>query len=292
MTIVSKTLVFLSASIASLSLFAPTAQAGRGSSPAAIESAIRSGSVDAIQSELERAEVLVCSACSKLVLPLIDHDDAKVRQVAAWWLVRRGARSALFVEMAERLGQPDSKLARNAADVLGEMRMLKAIPSLGAALNNPAFDGEARASMARALGQIGHMGGLTALRQAMTTDRGEVRAAAAAALRDLRGYTDPSPAASLLNDGDAEVRLEAIDSIAYTRSQAMQSVSGNAIAQSLVNLAASDPDERVRKKAIWALGEIGAPFHIAGPALQQAAAADESPFVRSLADAALGRLTR
>jgi HEAT repeat protein len=235
---------------------------------------------------------LVCSACSKLVLPLVDHDDARVRQVAAWWLVRRGARSALFVEMAERLGRPDSKLARNAADVLGEMRMLKAIPSLGAALNNPAYDGEARASMARALGQIGHMGAIAALTQAMAADKGEVRAAAAAALRDLRGYSDPSPAAALLNDRDVEVRLEAIDSIAYTRSQAMRADSGNAIAQQLVNLAASDPDERVRKKAVWALGEIGAPIQIAGPVLQQVSTGDESPFVRSLATAALSRLAR
>ena len=102
-----------------LLLGAGTAQAGRGSSPRAVASAIASGSPDAIKSELERAEHLVCAACVDYVLPLIDNNDAGIREVAGWWLVRRGSGRKVFTDMLARLSQPDSVKARNAADILG-----------------------------------------------------------------------------------------------------------------------------------------------------------------------------
>src|SRR3954469_20458935 len=68
-----------------------TAQAGHGGSPQAIQNAITANSADAIQAELERSEYLVCAACTDMVLPLVDHLDYRVRQAAAWWLVRRAA---------------------------------------------------------------------------------------------------------------------------------------------------------------------------------------------------------
>ena len=52
------------------------------------------------------------------------------------------------------------------------------------------------------------------------------------------------------------------------------------------------PFTNVRKKAAWALGEIGAAARAAAPALEAAATSDASPLVRSLAQAALGRLNR
>ena len=72
------------------------ARAGRGSSPQAVVTAIASGSEDAIKAELERAEHLVCAACVDYVLPLIDSGDAQIRDVAAWWLVRRGVSRQVF----------------------------------------------------------------------------------------------------------------------------------------------------------------------------------------------------
>src|SRR5947207_1277967 len=88
-------------SVLGLSLAAaPAAQARRGSSPGAIQSAIASDSVDAIASELERAEHLVCPSCVRMVRPLVDHPDRRVRQVAAWWLSRRGLQGDLLASMS------------------------------------------------------------------------------------------------------------------------------------------------------------------------------------------------
>lgn len=273
-----------------LGLCAEPAFAGRGSSPGAIQRAIGSGSVESIEAELERSETLVCHACVQMVLPLVDHEDTRVRKVAAWWLSRRGLRSEMSLQMLQRLSQPDSKLARNAADVLGEMRAYKSIKPLGAALNNPIFNDEARAAMAHALGEIGDMEGLSALGDAMKAREPAVRAAATESLRKLRGYNDPTLAVGLLTDSDEKVRVEAIYSVAATRSAAQASPSARDAAEQLSHLVGNDPSDLVRKKAAWALGEIHASASIAGPALERAASQDTNPFVRSLATAALAKL--
>ena len=116
----NKTMKLAAVTFLGISLAAAgSAVAGRGSSPVAVRNAIASGSVDAIQAELERAERLVCVSCVDMVKPLIDNQDQRIRQVAAWWLARRGVARQVRVEMLNRLAQPDSVAARNAADVLG-----------------------------------------------------------------------------------------------------------------------------------------------------------------------------
>jgi HEAT repeat protein len=280
------------ASAATAVVFATPAHAGRGSSPTAIAEAIASGSTDAIASELERAELLMCPSCVKLVRPLIDHDDGRVRQVAAWWLARRGLQSELFIDMAYRLAQPDSTKARNAANVLGELRSMKAIEPLGAALNNPIFDGAARAAMAAALGEIGELHALPSLRQALSAREPAVRVAVLESLRGLRGFDDATVAAVAIGDADATVRREAIHSVGFLRGRALKHSSGQSVVQPLVDRVLRDADADVREAAAWALGEIGAPADVAGQALGQAARTDASPLVRSVASASLGKLTR
>jgi HEAT repeat protein len=271
---------------------APDASAGKGGSPEAIRSAIQSGSIDAISAELERAERLVCGGCIAMIKPLVDHQDARVRRVATWWLARHGMQSDLYVQSALRLAQPDSTLARNAADVLGSLRTEKAVAPLGAGLNNPIFNAEARATMALALGRIGEASAIPALKQAMKANEAPVRAAALEGLRALRGPLDPTPAATLLTDADATVRIEAIYTVGAARTRVMELPQGTEIARGLVLLLKSDANSDVRKKAAWALGEIGAPASVAGAQLSSSARYDAEPAVRSLAQAALSRLPR
>jgi HEAT repeat protein len=282
------TIRFLPLALALLALPA-TALAGKGSSPEAIRAAIQSNSVDAISAELERAERLLCGACVVMVKPLVDHQDKRVRQVAAWWLARRGLRSELAVQMTGRLAQPDSTLARNAADVLGGMRHLKAVEPLGAALHNPVFDAQARSAMALALGRIGEPAAAPALVSALSAKDAPVRASALQALRELRGPLDPRPAAALLRDPAEDVRMEAAYTVA-SRGRTLDPNSRDQVTAALIDRLGRDPSASIRRKAAWALGEIGASQALAGSALRGSSLGDADLSVRTLARAAITRL--
>jgi hypothetical protein len=258
-----------------------SANAGTGGSYSTIQEAISANSVDSIKAELERTEFLVCSACVDLVTPLLDHQDYRVRTVAAWWIARRGVAKQVQVTMLNRLSQPDSTAALNAADVLGEFHYVSSIPALGAALSNPLFSGAARAEMARALGTIGRSPGTQYLTAALGDTDPQVRSASLVALRSISGFRDGSVAAPLVSDSDAGVRADAVVTVG------MFKYAGGA---SALVAALGDSSQTVRKKAAWALGEVGAPSSVAGGPLQNAAANDPSPLVRSLAKAALTKL--
>ena len=270
---------------------AGTAQAGRNGSPALIKSAIASNSVDAIEAELERSEYLVCAACSDLVTPLVDHLDYRVRKVAAWWIARRGINKQVYVAMLGRLSQPDSFLARNAADVLGELGYAGAVPALSAAMSNPIYSAEARAAMARALGSIGRPDAAPALVGVLASPDPAVKASALSALRQIQGFHQPDAAAALLTDADEQVRAEAALTLGATLRTGKTGVQPAGVSQLLATLA-TDPSSDVRKKAAWSLGEMGAPASAAAPGLQAAASQDPSPAVRSLAHIAISKLTR
>src|SRR5690349_6157162 len=194
--------------IVSVLLAATPAMAGRGASPKLIQSAIASGSADAIKAELERAETLPCAGCVDLVTPLIDHQDASVRQVAAWFLGRRGYSNVIRQQMYARLTDVDSVKARNAADILGEMQRPESITPLSTALGNNTFNAEARAHIALALGQIGELRAQTSLQGALSSTDPEVRAASLQALRMLRGFSNAAVAVPLLSDTSESVRIQ------------------------------------------------------------------------------------
>jgi hypothetical protein len=263
---------------------AGSAVAGRGSSPQAVQLAITSGSSDAIKAELERAERLVCLSCVDMVRPLIDNQDEGIRQVAAWWLARRGVAREIRVEMLNRLGQPDSTAARNAADVLGEFHYVSSIPALSAALMNPVFSSEARAHIAQALGKISRPAVVAPLTGVLAGNDPVVKVAAMKALQSIAGLRDGSAVSPLLGDGEVTVRAEAAVTLGMFHD-------GNGAA-ALVNALQNDASPLVRRHAAWALGEMHASSAVAGSALQTASLNDASPLVRSLATAAMTRLSR
>ncbi len=279
-----------------------TAQAGRGSSLGAVSRAVESGSVDAITSELERAERLYCPACVKIVMPLVDSDDSRLRDIAVWWLSRQGLRSELAILSYERLTRLDSKDAAVAADTLGALRSELAVAPLSAALGNDLYDGVARAAMARALGRIGLPEALPALRRALSAREATVRAAAVEGLRNIEGLSDTAgsqAALPALIDTDATVRAEAAYTVGSLRHRALTGDAATsdrtaaiAVVTQLGKMVTGDASALVRKRAAWALGEIGASASLVAGALEQAAARDTDPLVRSIAGAALGGLSR
>jgi HEAT repeat protein len=262
--------------------FSSVAFAGRGATTVGIEAAIASGSADTIVAELERAEILACLACIDPIRKLTDYPSARVRDAAGWWLGRRGIRDAVIADMTARLGAQDPVAAMNAADVLGGMREYSALPALANYVKAP-LDEASGAAAARAIGNIGSSQGAAPLLQSLSVQLPGVRVAALQALRNLRapkGQTSAITAGAVLplfQDGDANVRREAV----YTAAFAKDSTTINALA----NLLAFDASATVRKAAAWALGEIGG-----GADALNAAINDSDAGVRSIAAGALARL--
>ena len=87
------------------------------------------------------------------------------------------------------------------------------------------------------------------------------------AARRSRASTTADAAAPLLTDADEQVRGEAALTLGTTLRVGKTGVQPAALASSLTVLA-TDPSVDVRKKAAWALGEIGAPVTQAAPALR------------------------
>jgi len=276
-----KTISLLAAAIAgTLTLASGTATAGRGGSAARIKDAIRSGSVDAIVAEVERAERLTCPGCVEPLMEALDDSRYEVREVAAWWFARRPSVAASFIDrsMTDLTGT-DGKLARNAADFLGVFANAKHVAPLSAALARTDLSSEARAHAALALGRIGTKGADPALAAAMTTGDATVKVAAIQAWLAIRNQTGAAPIAALVRDADANVRAQAAGAVGRLREASARAA--------LEVVLASDADAVVRRNAAWALGRIGDP---GSRAALTAAANDPSPLVGATAKAALAAL--
>jgi HEAT repeat protein len=227
-----------------------TSIAGKGASYSSLKNAIGSKSPDSIVAEIERAEKLPCGSCIDLVMPLIDHDNGRVRDVAAWWLAKRAVRTQVRDDMFVRLHSGDTIAARNAAEVLGRFLHPDALMALEIAIHDDSLGAEARAAATRAVGVIGHPAGKAILEGALTSSSVEVRRAAAQGLRDIRGNVDALMLVDRLQDSDPEVVEQAVLTIGAVRE--------GAAVDNLVDLV-TDPDQpaRVRKFAAWALGRAG-----------------------------------
>ncbi len=258
-----------------------TASAGKGATFASLSNAIASGNPDSIVAEVERAEKLPCGSCIDLVKPLIDADDARVRDVAAWWLAKRAIRDQVRDEMFARLQGGDTIAARNAAEVLGRFMHPDALMALEIAIHDGSLGDEARAAAATAVGTIGDYRGKAVLEGALTSESPAVRAAAARALREIRGNVDAVAVVDLLTDDDHEVVRQAVLTTGALRESA-------AVGPLLDVLRDTSRPEGVRKHAAWALGRIG--DGSAREGLRASAENDPSMLVRGAARAASNAL--
>ncbi len=255
------------------------AYAGVGGSAAKIENAIRSGSVDAIVAEVERAESLACGDCVQLVTNLTEDSRYAVREVAAWWFAKRPAMKNMLAEQFDReLLTGGTIKVRNAADFLGATMTYTSLPNLNAAIRRD-VGAEAKLAIVRAVETLHSNKGNPALSFAMADRDAGVRAAAARAWREIIDQTDASPVVGLLADADATVRAEAATVVG-----AMRAAAGRAGLEALV---VSDGSPIVRRNAAWALGKIG---HAASRDALVKASADASGLVRMTAKASLSQL--
>ena len=257
------------------------ASAGKGASYASLRNAIATGNRDSILAEVERAEKLPCGPCVDLVTPLIDHDDAAVRDVAAWWLAKRGIRDQIRDQMFERLAGGDAIAARNAAQVLGRFAHPDALMPLELAIHDDALGDEARVAAAIAVGDIGDYRGKDVLEAAITSESAAVREAAARGLRNIRGNVDAVAVVDLLVDTEEGVVREAVPTVGALRERSAVGALTDVVRDT--TLAAT-----VRRDAAWALGKIG--DGSAREVLKAVEADDASMLVRGAARAALQSL--
>ena len=119
-------------------LAAGPALAGKGGSAAKIQSAVTSGSVDAIVAEIERTESLMCEQCVGIVTNLLEDDRYAVREAAAWWFAKRPAlKDMLATQFVTELASGDTIAVRNAADFLGRTMTYTSLPALRTAIVSP-----------------------------------------------------------------------------------------------------------------------------------------------------------
>jgi HEAT repeat protein len=230
------------------------------------------GAPIAVWETLEHGESLECLDCISYVKPLLYDKDARVREIAAWWLRKRVFGYATVALEVRKTVIEDADPARRAAaaNALGEFLDPGATPLLvkAAADSSPLV----RVAALGAIRRLNDADGAPAVSKALSDGDLSVRRAAVDTAVKLGGFADVAGIANLLGDADPIVRSHAADALGVFKAKG--SIAG------LSAIAATDPDEEVRIDAVNALGEIGDPA--ARPALEKAAA-DSSSRVRDAA---------
>jgi HEAT repeat protein len=229
-----------------------------GQSPEAVAAL---GRVLADDKELPAVQLAAVDALGKLgeagTAPLVEalkSKKADVRRAAVTALAQSPALPAAAVPaLAGRLRDDAPSVRTSAAAALGEIgeRAKEAAPDLGRALAENGQPPEVVKAAAAALARLGDTG-TAALVAALKDKQPAVRAAAAAAMGDVR-MAPPSAVNALaeaLGDDDSGVRVAAADSLGNIGRRAKSALSA------LEQHAKSDPNEEVRRAAAKAIASI------------------------------------
>lgn len=233
------------------------------------------GSPIAIWETLEHGERVECLDCISYVEPLLYDKDARVREIAAWWLRRRVFGYAeVALRVRDTLGKDADPFRRSAAaNALGEFLDAGATPLLVKAIGDS--DARVRIAVLGALERLNDPTGATAVATALSDGDVGVRKMAVETAMHLGGFTDVAKVATLLSDPDATIRAKVADAIGVFKAKGSTAALGA--------LAKTDSDEQVRIAAVNALGNLGDP---AGKTFVDAAANDPSSLVRDAAHVA------
>ncbi len=174
------------------------------------------------------------------------------------------------------LEDPDAGVRAQAAEAVGRVRVLDAVPRLLDWLDDP--DPDVRAAAARALGQIGADRAVPRLVRVLGDTHSDVRRAGVAALAAIGGDAVVVPLLGRLDDVDARVRVDAATVLGH--------LADPRATVPLVGRARDDAPE-VRTAVHSALGDLADVRAV--PALVQGLR-DTTPQPRLAAIAALGRL--
>ncbi len=245
------------------------------SGPEDIKQAALYGAPTAVWEVLEHGERVECLDCISYVEPLLFNDDARIREIAAWWIRRRPFG---YAEVALRIrgvlkNDADPKRRAAAASALGEFLDPGGTPLLVKAAADT--DVGVRTAVLGALRRLNDPDAAPAITAGLGDGSVPVRLAAIDAASHVAGYADTGSVAKLLSDPDAVARAKACDALALFRAKGS--------AAGLAAIAKTDSDEAVRIAAVNALGELG---DAAGKSAVDAALNDPASRVRDAAKVA------
>jgi HEAT repeat protein len=214
-------------------------------------SVIQNGAPSAIASTLEYGERVECNACVPVLAGyLLEHPNADVRRMAAWWLRRRIlAVGELMVHLRTTLASDANPVRRaRAADAIGEFMDSNGVTALVAAAGGDA-DATVRSSSVRALGRLNHPAAIPTVAAALEDGDAGVRRAAIGIIMRLNFFRDFDALVGALDDSEVEVRRRAALALGELE-----------VAEAAVPLEAmltGDGNRDCRQAAAWALGRIG-----------------------------------
>jgi HEAT repeat protein len=258
------------------------------STPDTIKSAVLGGAPTAIWEALEHGEKVECLDCIATVAPLLYDNNAKNREIAAWWLRRRVfgvfGQGEVYQQTVQMLQTGTNPVQRaEAAYALGEFF---ATPGIAACAQAVATDADAgvRAAAASALGRLNDDGS-GALAQALADSDAGVQLAALASISRINSFSGMSSLAALTGNANASVRQRALE--------VLDALDASASVDVVAAAAKNDTVAAVRAAACHALGTFGAATSGDASAmaiLQKLATSDSDTFVRDQAQIALQRL--
>jgi HEAT repeat protein len=236
---------------------------------------------------LEHGEKVECLGCIPYVAKLLSSEDAKTREISAWWLRRRVfgvfGPGEVYSQMVAALNDPNlpEKRRAYAADALGEFLTSAGTRHVARAIvadPSPLV----RQSAVRALQRLNSVGPNAELSVALSDPDEQVRLAALNASTRVNVFRDVDQIVSRLDDPSSAVRTRALEALGALHA-------ADAVVAIVAKLApTNEPVPSVRAAAAAALGEIGDAS--ARAAVQAASADDTDHFVRDAATIALRRL--
>lgn len=234
---------------------------------------------------LEHGERVECLDCIPRVKELLWENDARTREISAWWLRRRifgvFGPGEVYEQVLTTLQEADSERRRAyAAEAIGEFLVASGVPHVAKAViedSSPLV----RTSAVKALTRLNHEGPNGELAAALSDSEEEVRLAALHGALRVHVFSGVDQVVALIDDPSPMVRRKA--------ARALGAMGAKDAVMGLVLLTSPDtePNATVRAAAVTALGRIA--DTTARPSV---IAAEEDPdrFVRDAARIALRRL--
>ncbi len=217
----------------------------------ALVGAIENGSPEKLKALLEYGERVVCEACVPLLqAKLLGSEDARVREMSAWWLRRQlFAAPMLLVKLKDSVKNDSDPVRRaRAAEALGEFMDPHALSALAdAALQDS--EAEVRAAAVKALARLNDQAAGPIVADALADKAKSVRLAALEVITVTQSFRDFDALLPLLGDDDDTIRQRAARLTGERRVREAEPV--------LIAMLQGDPSVQARKAAAWALGRIG-----------------------------------